>query len=609
MAEDTMLQEAIEALGLGEKAKAKELLTRLLKTDQDNPQYWVWMSAAVDTVKERVYCLQTALRLDPENAAAKRGLVLSGALPPDESIRPFPLDRPRQWEDELQAAEADQPKGFRALASSPVARLAGFLVLGVVIVGIVITGLRMPQSRRTTVRASNTPGPSPTFTLTPTFTNITPQPVGTRVFSGPTPLWTLLDATYTPTPVYVSTPRSALSGDVFRAAQRASEQGKWDEVINHLQQVATLEPQSADPHYYIAEAYIQLGDYRQALAAYEQAIRINPDMGPAYVGRARMISLLEPRQDILPDLDTAIARDPNFPNAYLERSAYYIAKDNPQAALADLQRAQQLAPDSPLVNLRYAQTYLELDDVPRALAFAQKAYQQDITLLPAYRLLGQLLTLNGEPEKALDFLRLYIQFEPQDPEALVLLGTAYNASGQYDTALGFLNQAVRLNNRLGEAYLQRGLAYIGLEDGPSAEYELKTAARYFPDSFPVTLGLVRASILQERFGDAYLAADKLNRLAETDAQRAEVYYWRAFALEKLNRSAAALPDWEALLGLPKGTVPAERIAEAQKFIQARITPTRTPTATRTPRPGTVTPTPKPSTATPTPTRTPTPTPK
>ena len=57
---DAVFQEAVEALQAGNKNRARELLTGLLKTDQNNATYWVWMSATVDTAKERIYCLQTA---------------------------------------------------------------------------------------------------------------------------------------------------------------------------------------------------------------------------------------------------------------------------------------------------------------------------------------------------------------------------------------------------------------------------------------------------------------------------------------------------------------------------------------------------------------------
>ena len=50
---DTLFQEAVEAIRTEDRPRAKELLTRLLKTDQNNVHYWLWMSAAVDTAKER----------------------------------------------------------------------------------------------------------------------------------------------------------------------------------------------------------------------------------------------------------------------------------------------------------------------------------------------------------------------------------------------------------------------------------------------------------------------------------------------------------------------------------------------------------------------------
>ena len=71
---DAVFQEAVEALRGENKTRARELLTGLLKTDQNNATYWVWMSATVETTKERIYCLQTAFKLDPQNAASHRGL-------------------------------------------------------------------------------------------------------------------------------------------------------------------------------------------------------------------------------------------------------------------------------------------------------------------------------------------------------------------------------------------------------------------------------------------------------------------------------------------------------------------------------------------------------
>src|SRR5215218_3933063 len=176
---DVVFQEAVEALQEGKKARARELLTGLLKTDQNNATYWVWMSATVDSVKERIYCLQTALKLDPDNVTAKRGLILHGALPADETIQPFPVNRPRAWEEKLLLShEKPKLKGWAAVRASPVARIGGFVVLGAVIVVAVIFGFIIPRvNRAVTTIATITPGPSPTFTVTPTALNATGQPV------------------------------------------------------------------------------------------------------------------------------------------------------------------------------------------------------------------------------------------------------------------------------------------------------------------------------------------------------------------------------------------------------------------------------------------------
>src|SRR5687767_7799101 len=232
-ADSTMFQDAVEALRRGDRARAKDIMTGLLKEDQNNATYWVWLSAAVDNTKERIYCLQTALKLDPENATAKRGLILLGALEPDENVQPFPMNRPRGWEDKLLLAN-EKPKvrmGLKGVAKNPVVRLMGMVVLGVGLCAAVVFGFILPN--RANVRPTNTvtPGPSPTFTPTPTLFGA--APAITSTFIGPTPLWMLLPATYTPTPLYVNTPRDPLSFDQNRSAKDAFAKGNWDAYIQN----------------------------------------------------------------------------------------------------------------------------------------------------------------------------------------------------------------------------------------------------------------------------------------------------------------------------------------------------------------------------------------
>lgn len=624
--EDTMFQEAVEALREGDKARARDLLTNLLKTDQNNALYWIWLSAAVESTKERIYCLQTALQLDPENATAKRGMVLLGALPPDETVQPFPLNRPRLWEEKLVLA-SERPKEkrtFKSVISSPAGRLAGFGVVGIAVIALVVFGLILPNNNRLAPSAVRTAGPSATYTLTPTFINATEQAPAAR--GTLVPLAELLEAPHTPTPLYVNTPPEPISGDIYRGVKTAYERGDWDAVITGMLEIAKNEPEAAYPYYYIGEAYRFKRDYRNALNAYNEALRINPDFGPPYLGLARVRLLQEPTLDVGFLFDEALKRDPNFGEVYLERAIFYLNRQEAGLALADLKTAERLLPGSPLVFYYEARAYLVLGDTDEAETAAFKANQADPTMLLVYFTLGQIYLAQGEYADAIEVLQIYISYETRNATARAMLGEAYYEAGDCESAIEALGAAISMDSRQQQAYLHRGLCYLEAEEIDEARADLERAQQYFQDDFELNLSLMRISMLQERFGDAYLQGESVLSLAETDEEKALAYYWRALNFENREEPDKAADSWQELLALPANAMTRQMRAEAQAHLAGLRTATPSPTATRkpvtpsvtktnTPRAGTVTRAPTPTrtptptkTRTPTPTRTPSPTP-
>ena len=594
---DAIFQDAVEALRRGEKARAKELLTLLLKTDQNNSTYWVWLSAAVDNAKERIYCLQTALKLNPENSTAKRGLILLGALPPDPNVQPFPMNRPRAWEEKLLlASEKPKERGLRALTKSPITRLAGVLLIGAGLVSAVIFGFVLPRQNNTAPTQTNTPGPSPTFTMTPTLFGVTSAP--TRAFAGATPLWMLLPQTYTPTPLYVNTPRALDSRDQFRIAMQAYNAGDWDTFISNMELIIPLEPESADVHYLIGEAYRFKGQAGNAIKAYNDALKLNSEFGPAYLGLARA-RLLDNADFNAEDLfNEAIKRDPNFGEAYLERARYYIFHEDPKSALVDLEQATDLMPESPAIYMAYADAYLALDDQKRALESAEKAYSLDITMLPVYQLLGRLYLQNGQYQEAVNALELFVIYEKENSLALAMLGQAYYELKDYQAAVDNFDKAFELNRTgLKRYYLYSGYSNLDLGNTDRAVEQLETALDDDNTSFEINLALARGYYIQEKFGSAFLKVEVLKSVADTDEETALMLYWRALVQEKRDEPKDALNTWKELVAMDEKAMTVEMREEALQHLKTIITPTNTPKG------GTGTPTPKGKV---TPSRTPTP---
>ncbi len=607
---DTIFQDAVDALRRGDKPRAKELLTLLLKTNQTNPTYWIWLSAAVDNTKERTYCLQTALKLDPENGTAKRGLILLGALPPDETIQPFPMNRPRVWEDKLLLAnEKPKEKGFRVIARSPLVRLLGVLVIGAGLVSVLIFGFVLPNQSRVAPTQTNTPGPSPTFTATPTVFGATAEP--TRVFIGPTPLWMLVPETYTPTPIYVNTPRSPQSRDQYRLAEQEYKRGNWDAYIASMEQILILEPDSADIYYLIGEAYRFKGDSANALASYKEAKNLDPNFSAPYLGEARVRLMRDPGYDAEDLLTEAIDLDPNYGEAYFERAKFLISHKKAEAAIVDLNRASALMPNSPDVYLAYASAYLALDENASALEAAEKALSMDITSLPVYEMLGRLYLENGQYQRSVETLEVYLVYEPEDALALARLGQAYYEIGEYESAVNALDRATTINRTgLRKYLLYRGLAHLELgDDIEQAVEDLEDGKDADDESYNANLALLRGYFAAEKYGSAFLQVEALKSLAETDEETAIMLYWRGLVQEKREEPKDAIKVWKELLKMDEDVMTEEMRKEAEAHLLKLVPATATATQwTSTPAPKkTATSTPaKGVTKTATPVKTPTP---
>ncbi|HVN16024.1 MAG TPA: tetratricopeptide repeat protein [Anaerolineales bacterium] len=604
MAEDNLFQDAVAALREGNKARAKELLTLLLKDDQNNATYWIWMSAAVDSVKERTYCLQTALKLDPENVTAKRGLILVGALAPDETVQPFPLNRPRAWEEKLLLAhERPKPTGFRAFTSNPITRLIAVGVLAVLVLGAAFFGITM-QGRNLPAIPTFSGIATPTFSPTPTLIGATEViALSSSTPVGPTPLWAYLPETYTPTPFYVNTPRQPQSLDQFRAAKAAYAKGDWASYITNMEEVARLEPDSPDVYYFIGEGYRFEGDWRNASNAYNQALKIDTQFAPGYLGLARARLLEDPNSNVDTLFDLALKYDPNYGDVYLERANNRLYNKKPQDALADLGSAAQRMPNSALVYLAYAQAYLMLNDPATALQNAKKANEIDITILPVYLILGQTYMTQSDYPNAVQALVKYTTYDTTDGSAFALLGQAYYEMGAYKVAISTLNKGFNIDNRQRQIYIYRGLSELELGQPQDAQDDFKRAAAFYPNSFDVNLGLTRVFYDQQQYGNAFLQIETTRPLATTKEQTALVLYWYALIQEQRGQIKDAIAAWQDFLKLPASVMTKEMRAEAEQKVTALAlitpsptatitkTPTRTPTPTRTSRtatPGTAT---------------------
>jgi tetratricopeptide (TPR) repeat protein len=559
MSDSTIFHEAKEAIRNGDTERARDLLARLLRTEKNNPEYWLWMSSVVYSQKEKIYCLKNVIRLDSENVNARQGLIMLGGMSAG-AVEPRPPVK-RAWETDLGREEIH---GWQRIMANPILGISSFLFIALIVLGLILGGI---FSTRGMVKPQLTITPiawTPTQTRTQTLTPVEP----TVIFAStptPQPLWMLLDATYTPTPIYVNTPHTRI--EAYRLAIRAYQRGDYENMVNFLEQTLQDEPEAVDVIFYLGEAYAGLGDFEKALKYYEDALLIDQEFAPVYFSRARLRKSLNPAADILDDLNKAIQNDPLYSQAYYERAIYWFERSEYESALSDLHAATDLMPFDPRIYLLLAKVNLAMGEYELALEHALNAYRMDMTQLEVYLVLSEVYMANNRPKDALSVIETYGLYKPDDPVYLALLGGIHYLLGEdYEAALRILERAKTLDNNLVDAFYYHGLTALKLGDTNQAINDFYIARNLKTENLEYSVWFGIALYEDERYKEAFSQFDIIDPINLTDIQSARYFYYKAKTGMELSLIEAVRSSWLALLDLPRDYIPPEWIIEAEAFL-------------------------------------------
>ncbi len=168
----------------------------------------------------------------------------------------------------------------------------------------------------------------------------------------------------------------------------------------------------------LGNTYLDLKRYEEALAALEQALRLDPNEAPAYIGRGGVLLNLKRYEEALAAFDQAIRLDPNGAPAYTVKGI----------ALGELKRYEE------------------------ALAAFDQAIRFDPTFAFVYNDKGAVLLNLQRYEEALAAFDQTIRFDPNDVLAYTAKGIALRNLKRYEEALAAYEQALRLDPTDTDAY-------------------------------------------------------------------------------------------------------------------------------------------------------------
>lgn len=578
---DEMFNEAVKALRAGQRMRAKDLLTRLLKTDQANVNYWVYMSATVDTEKEQVFCLQNALKIDPNSVAARRGLVLLGAMKPEEANLP-PVT---QIEASLVAAPTISNtsneggvKGFLSRPRNQMYVLIGVVGLVALVVLIAAASALLPnlfrEQRVAVVTSTHTPDEAATesaameatqaalTTLTPRAQVSTATPTLAPCSLPPnpnpaTPLAVYLCATPQSTQIPFTPDSSTFES--FQTLKRAYTNGEWDKILEDRTQILRDSNLKNLPsvHFYFGEAYRHRNQALEAIEAYDQALSLNNRMAAANWGRALANLLIGRRSEFLKNMETALATDPTFAPAYIDRAAYYLAIGSNSLAITDLEAARISAPQNASLLAYLALAYSNEGRGQEAFDVATQAVGLDAGLPLAYYARGRaayVLQDFAGADRDFSAAYNYLLATTNAP-----LGQTFQAQIAYHyglvkvalddapTAIALYSQGINIDADFTQLYIDRGQLYLEAEQYPEAFADYNKALNQIfdqpndPRRGQVFLGVGQAQVGMGKPGDALSNLREATEILPT-SYIAFLSYGQALVLAKDPLNALSVLD-------------------------------------------------------------------
>jgi tetratricopeptide (TPR) repeat protein/spermidine synthase len=310
-------------------------------------------------------------------------------------------------------------------------------------------------------------------------------------------------------PAYLARNVSKRAGRHYDSGMTLLGQEKLREAIAEFDRAIGIDPELAEGYFGRGQSYEELDMLLPAIRDYNQVIRLSPGIAEVYFSRGHAWETLAQFRLAIPDYDRAIHLDPEYGLAYHNRGTTYGSLGQLSLAIQDFDQAIRLDPEYPLAYYNRGLTYLKLGQLTGAVQDLDEAIRLDPQYARAYNNRGTARMKLGRFPEAIQDLSEAIRLDPQNAVAYNNRGTAYLESGESQQSIQSYDQAIRLDPEYAVAYNNRGTAYQELGEHQRSLQDFGQAIRLDPQ-YP-------APYANRAVAHIHL---KMNSQAQQDADRA-----------------------------------------------------------------------------------------
>ncbi len=230
-----------------------------------------------------------------------------------------------------------------------------------------------------------------------------------------------------------------------------------------------------------AEAYYGEGQLDEAIAAYRQAVAINPEDTTSHVRLAQFLILRQRSAEAVEQAEEAVLLEPSNPQALATLCRAFDWEGQYAEAFDACECAIELDPDYAEAYAYLAKTYVDTGDWIPARQYAQQAVDLDYQSMDAHFNQGYVLEAQGRYRQAVDAYENAIVLHPKLAPLYIRAGQNYRVLGQFTKAIDRFEKAIRLDPASPVGYDQLGWTYYAAGQYGRAIDALEQATLIDPD--------------------------------------------------------------------------------------------------------------------------------
>lgn len=170
-------------------------------------------------------------------------------------------------------------------------------------------------------------------------------------------------------------------------------------------------------HYQLGVVDAQQGRKEQALERFDEALRLNPTLAQAWVGRGVLLSSRGEAGAGLDSLRRAVELRPDYPQGQYVLAALLAQAGRTDESMTHVAEAVRLDPDYAEANLLLGTLFLQRGRIDEAVGPLTRATRRRPQLVAARLALGRALAAQGQTDRAIEQFAEVLRVDPANAEA------------------------------------------------------------------------------------------------------------------------------------------------------------------------------------------------